>query len=191
METSHTILLQEFYTRFLPYLWGMETRENHTKQSLKIRSYRTYEEWKPSKYIDIILSGPVLTVPMRNGNSLRAKRLGTGKLRSYRTYEEWKPESKPSISKILSSSYRTYEEWKLHIRRNELVRRFKFLPYLWGMETDLHIGSEAFDVGSYRTYEEWKPRIVDDDELNRIMFLPYLWGMETHSCRRFFSYPWK
>ena len=59
------------WNRFLPYLWGMETVLHTILQLINIHSsYRTYEEWKlqisPSNVQDL----KVLTVPMRNGNSL-------------------------------------------------------------------------------------------------------------------------
>jgi len=108
------------------------------------------------------------------------------------------------VINIHSSSYRTYEEWKLIFFRGVLVEFIqvltvpmrngnfdyvsyvddcpvKFLPYLWGMETPLHLhrnnllatflpylwGMETWFLetwlcvceSSYRTYEEWKPRI--------------------------------
>jgi len=84
------------------------------------------------------------------------------------------------VINIHSSSYRTYEEWKLIFFRGVLVEFIqvltvpmrngnfdyvsyvddcpvKFLPYLWGMETPLHL------------------------HRNNLLatFLPYLWGMET------------
>jgi len=62
----------------------------------------------------------------------------------------------------MSSSYRTYEEWKLASREALLQVAFQFLPYLWGMETN---------VSSYTVHILKRP------------FLPYLWGMETISER--------
>jgi len=54
--------------RFLPYLWGMETRNDNDKPKHTISSYRTYEEWKQFHDTWVRCSSLVLTVPMRNGN---------------------------------------------------------------------------------------------------------------------------
>jgi len=79
----------------------------------------------------------VLTVPMRNGNTILQTHLPSPKTSSYRTYEEWKQEvDKVEFTGSLSS-YRTYEEWKL----NKFNVQFKF------------------QKSSYRTYEEWKLRM--------------------------------
>jgi len=40
------------------------------KADQKAGSYRTYEEWKPAMIIGITVVVRVLTVPMRNGNSI-------------------------------------------------------------------------------------------------------------------------
>ena len=88
---------------------------------------------------DFIVPSFVLTVPMRNGNSLNNAYGYTTLYGSYRTYEEWKlalryAASSPaqvltvpmrngnsmfsciSITPFLSS-YRTYEEWKQQVRK--------------------------------------------------------------------------
>ena len=73
-----------------------------------VGSYRTYEEWKRMKFVDIgyILKG------------------------SYRTYEEWK-QCKIVLRTIYRiSSYRTYEEWKLDEAISSFSELDKFLPYL-------------------------------------------------------------
>jgi len=78
-------------------------------------------------------------------------------LGSYRTYEEWKPLGDLyEVYASAKSSYRTYEEWKpVYIRTIASVCS-SFLPYLWGMETNVLIGNGWTAKGSYRTYEEWK-----------------------------------
>jgi len=54
-------------------------------------SYRTYEEWKQQMDAhNIPGAGRVLTVPMRNGNSLNSVKNTLIEIGSYRTYEEWK-----------------------------------------------------------------------------------------------------
>ena len=69
METFFHMIFDKVSRTFLPYLWGMETRKND-----QVHSWRS----------------PVLTVPMRNGNSLLPKMFWVQAKRSYRTYEEWK-----------------------------------------------------------------------------------------------------
>jgi len=55
-----------------------------------------------------------------------------------------------------------------------------FLPYLWGMETEVEKTDDGIVlVGSYRTYEEWKLGSFLGRLTNSFQFLPYLWGMET------------
>jgi len=120
-------------------------------------SYRTYEEWKLMKVKSAILNLWVLTVPMRNGNILimrnnspwlnssyrtyeEWKRMWYNNMcrslvGSYRTYEEWKLSKSVSIFDTWQSSYRTYEEWKPGASGTGKTTYAKFLPYLWGMET--------------------------------------------------------
>ena len=71
-----------------------------------LSSYRTYEEWKHFQNIRYTFVIIVLTVPMRNGNSLALL---------------------PSLRML--SSYRTYEEWKLACS-SAFSPYAKFLPYL-------------------------------------------------------------
>jgi len=124
------------YVSFLPYLWGMETSQHHTKNWRKKGSYRTYEEWK-------LLQN---TTGLQLGGS------------SYRTYEEWKREAKTPIAMApILSSYRTYEEWKPPSRLCIVHDLCGFLPYLWGMETLPPLIMNSPPLSSYRTYEEWKP----------------------------------
>jgi len=80
----------QFVLGFLPYLWGMETHACPIVQGIFVRSYRTYEEWKPAVRGFIVL----------------------GIASSYRTYEEWKLRKSIYNIRFKLSSYRTYEEWK-------------------------------------------------------------------------------
>ena len=96
----------------------------------------------------------------------------------------------------------------------------KFLPYLWGMETEVFCSLSVWCyLCSYRTYEEWKPNPKTIEEIinqrsyrtyeewkrqykvvflqGSFQFLPYLWGMETHihtgvrnGVRLFLPYLW-
>jgi len=56
---------------------------------------------------------------------------------SYRTYEEWKRGTILVVLGSVSRSYRTYEEWKPCPRSGANSKGYRFLPYLWGMETEL------------------------------------------------------
>jgi len=101
---------------FLPYLWGMETIMRFMVKSVVI--------W-------------VLTVPMRNGNAPAAAAGALSAYSSYRTYEEWKPAIPILITSPGHSSYRTYEEWKRFFELGLFCFFKEFLPYLWGMETQV------------------------------------------------------
>ena len=159
METLFGVFCSVVQRVFLPYLWGMETPNIRTPVHQQVSSYRTYEEWK-------------LATAFLPCHSL---------LRSYRTYEEWKlnPTSIPPVCSLIVltvpmrngnpmrqnhflmlsySSYRTYEEWKQHIGQTN-AEIIKFLPYLWGMETEV--------LKTFKSTHSW--------------FLPYLWGMETYA----------
>jgi len=68
METSYSTEFEHVTWTFLPYLWGMETIHQQLSHHHIIRSYRTYEEWKPTMLMQAIVYVWVLTVPMRNGN---------------------------------------------------------------------------------------------------------------------------
>jgi len=76
-------------------------------------SYRTYEEWKLLILEETWSILFVLTVPMRNGNSVGWRWFLCSSHRSYRTYEEWKLLIRSHIPRLLP----------------------QFLSYLWGMET--------------------------------------------------------
>ena len=107
---------------------------------------------------------------------------------------------------MIQGSYRTYEEWKLPSipfwsAYNRLVltvpmrngnaqnnqkhtKPARFLPYLWGMETEHYVNSKSKKCKrSYRTYEEWKPSYTPSIFITSTQFLPYLWGMETWQAR--------
>ena len=69
METQVPSYLPSSYPKFLPYLWGMETLFHHERlDGSGYRSYRTYEEWKQTFQVYHLKHFIVLTVPMRNGN---------------------------------------------------------------------------------------------------------------------------
>jgi len=51
METCHHRYTKHVLTWFLSYLWGMETNiDNKKMRPNYLRSYPTYEEWKPFKW---------------------------------------------------------------------------------------------------------------------------------------------
>jgi len=157
METKWWWLQHSYLGRFLPYLWGMETViVYHTPFLQFLRSYRTYEEWKPGLSFEYV-----------SYNSS-----------SYRTYEEWKreiAEKQEEIDKVLTVPMRNgnYSGSSMSNNSSSVLtvpmrngNRYqlqmptivgKFLPYLWGMET--------CDKLLLHQYPQ--------------QFLPYLWGMET------------
>ena len=95
METFKVGPLKDDSSKFLSYLWGMETLQLSCYLLLHDTcSYPTYEEWKH--------------IPHRFVNNFVL-------FRSYPTYEEWKLSGSPYISATcLACSYPTYEEWKPH-----------------------------------------------------------------------------
>ena len=150
--------------------------------SYLFRSYPTYEEWKPfqGEWLQVtsqnlflsylwgmetpmfvfsqVVSSWVLILPMRNGNHSLTL----------------------SFSIYLSSSYPTYEEWKPSNFLKYVFLSFKFLSYLWGMETLCNRNESSFSPSrSYPTYEEWKPNFMLCSKVSKGTFLSYLWGMET------------
>ena len=54
METGFCRLVSFLLESFLPYLWGMETVPRRLDVRERLRSYRTYEEWKhdAAKYLN-------------------------------------------------------------------------------------------------------------------------------------------
>jgi len=131
-DHSNTPVSSHF--EFLPYLWGMETREEGSTSQLINSSYRTYEEWKPTYQSASIKSG----------------------VRSYRTYEEWKLEM-ITTSQNIQSPVLTVPMRNGNRQGTKWIRyRLQFLPYLWGMETLKTPKHLKRPISSYRTYEEWK-----------------------------------
>jgi len=128
-------IICQFNTKFLPYLWGMETRCNHEVcfweiwvltvpmrngnlalvvqvklptlvLTVPMRNGNFQFSWNAS------IPSIVLTVPMRNGNFLQSITFSVVQGCSYRTYEEWKRKYRIPSKQSILSSYRTYEEWK-------------------------------------------------------------------------------
>ena len=130
------LLFNLFFSLFLSYLWGMETLVTSEGEIVEnpFLSYLWGMETTNFQYSKI-KNWRVLILPMRNGNEMYRKKLMENRLGSYPTYEEWKPTLIFSLSSLL----------------------FKFLSYLWGMET---ASSQTCNVCGYK-------------------FLSYLWGMET------------
>jgi len=46
-------------------------------------------------------------------------------------------------------------------KRLKQKKRYRFLPYLLGMETSIEMYKLTVISGSYRTYEEWKRALLD------------------------------
>jgi len=119
---------------FLPYLWGMETLYGRGGVASRYGSYRTYEEWKRHYDVSKKICPQVLTVPMRNGNT------STGGV------------SEATLNQVLTVPMRNG-----NIKFRRKCKHFhRFLPYLWGMETNSSTKSSSGTKSSYRTYEEWK-----------------------------------
>jgi len=101
-----------------------------------------------------------------------------------------------------SCSYPTYEEWKQNNIISIFYYCFRFLSYLWGMETNRPLDCSIEGLSSflsylwgmettfpsyitdslnrsYPTYEEWKLLLSMRRLLLLLLFLSYLWGMET------------
>ena len=146
--------------KFLPYLWGMETKKTWKlcKHSLVLTVPMRNGNLQ-NIFICMILCR-VLTVPMRNGNmNINIKLFLVclflpylwgmetsppffalpGLFRSYRTYEEWKLENDFILTPFKFRSYRTYEEWKRLCLIKCSKSEYWFLPYLWGMETNVYL----------------------------------------------------
>ena len=98
---------------FLPYLWGMETHPWSIVTVRREGSYRTYEEWKQW---------------WQDCCSRESQR-------SYRTYEEWKRgrfvSAYQPIWRVLTVPMRNGNSFSCSF----WIQYFRFLPYLWGMET--------------------------------------------------------
>jgi len=168
-----------FLIEFLPYLWGMETKDHRKTVFTNVSSYRTYEEWKRNAFEHIFFDDegflPYLWGMETHNHNGRAKRIE--KFLPYLWGMEtctvarwflcvdpflpylWGMETSCSCyvtTQLLISSYRTYEEWKLFTTSISQWTPNRFLPYLWGMETfhNLLVLSKLYR--SYRTYEEWK-----------------------------------
>ena len=145
------------YSSYRTYEEWKQTYHTYENTSEQKSSYRTYEEWKlhitSQNTVNLRLFLPYLwgmeTLLNRPNNYICSS--------SYRTYEEWKLSSTARPFWTSVRSYRTYEEWKRPAYRFSLSVTFRFLPYLWGMET------------------------IDTTDINALetKFLPYLWGMET------------
>ena len=144
---------------FLSYLWGMETilRKTTFVISIPFLSYLWGMETNRKRLLERYFV-KVLILPMRNGNLLQLL-----------------PQPRER-----NCSYPTYEEWKLcqHTINNNVI--YKFLSYLWGMETISEQEIILHQLSSYPTYEEWKPTGTSIKMDSYRKFLSYLWGMETN-----------
>jgi len=122
------------------------------------RSYRTYEEWKPTF---LMFTPPSL-------------------LCSYRTYEEWKRGHGHFISSVKDSSYRTYEEWKLWNHKRSTQWRLVLTVPMRNGNNDIHRVNSPW-VLQVLTVPMRNGNSVPSLQFRWVCssFLPYLWGMET------------
>ena len=145
---------------FLSYLWGMETSFPSLLYSFPLlRSYPTYEEWKPI-FLKIL--------------KFKVKFL------SYLWGMEtmFTPESVDTS--ILFLSYLWGMETDSSILIQQSLKNVLILPMRNGNLIAILITLAEY-LGSYPTYEEWKPLFVNPlMKLIRCSFLSYLWGMETN-----------
>jgi len=141
--------------------------------------YRTYEELKLLRVFD--LHGKYLYL--------------------YRTYEELKPSITSASTRSLSFNlYRTYEELKLRNKTRGQKWVWRFVSYLWGIETNddkrerkwwqiciVPMRNWNREKGM-RTWTSWRICIVPMRNWNirklnlsrtRREFVSYLWGIET------------
>ena len=199
----------------------------------KISSYPTYEEWKLELLIEKVDESNVLILPMRNGNihkilinlcvfSVLILPMRNGNLvfllllLLFLLFVLILPMRNGNYQKYIFvsvflylRSYPTYEEWKPFNDWQTRKKIWKFLSYLWGMETlQIHHNNRRV-LSSYPTYEEWKlstsspcliflfivlilPMRNGNIRRNKLQtwrpeFLSYLWGMETQLYQVSFS----
>jgi len=117
MRNGNKIWTQTMDSRlkFLPYLWGMETWSSWPKkQTRRLRSYRTYEEWKLICLIKRLI-GCYGFLPYLWG------------METINPFQRmWcKNEFLPYLWGMETTPWSIRKVWAL-----------KFLPYLWGMETN-------------------------------------------------------
>ena len=130
------------------------------------------------RHVSVTLS--VLTVPMRNGNTpLCWFHSQPFRTRSYRTYEEWK-RNLIYLRGCMVWRFLPYL-WGMETTDISclLGPRIRFLPYLWGMETS--VVALPFDSPSFVLTVPMRNGNRGRKLLrpNHAWFLPYLWGMET------------
>ena len=158
METCYWPRVFPAPSRFLSYLWGMETYQLYIPIDLLLgySSYPTYEEWKQKNDKKRMYTSSVLILPMRNGNA---------KVGNY-----FKNEGEVLILPMRNGNYR------LPVCQHISLL---FLSYLWGMETSLTL--------SFHFSRVWvlilPMRNGNYESIINIsappLFLSYLWGMET------------
>jgi len=143
----------------------------------------------------------VLTVPMRNGNTLVTISSLHSAMGSYRTYEEWKRNN--------DNSCYTHQ-WVLTVpmRNGNFMLTIFSIIFMKVLTVPMRNGNidvftdakslckgsyrtyeewkrtseqivQTVSKSSYRTYEEWKPHTCSHSFFLFLRFLPYLWGMET------------
>jgi len=205
---------------FLPYLWGMETTDgtrymmsdrwvltvpmrngNYLSYSLnqhtRIRSYRTYEEWKQQSIETFGYVEPSSYRTYEEWKLPVCHTVPVEQFSSYRTYEEWKHAPHWWSNDKRNSSYRTYEEWKpCSFFASSSASSVLTVPMRNGnLVTPSPL--PAVSDRSYRTYEEWKLPYFYLSSPQWLLFLPYLWGMETRTWafhiigkRQFLPYLW-
>jgi len=132
----------------------METKKSASEAFAMQCSYPTYEEWKLTAKVSLMLNHLfVLILPMRNGNL----RLFRGLFIFFIVLILPMRNGNQTFACLLSTCLA------------------KFLSYLWGMETLLNWHYTTFiSHCSYPTYEEWKLDVLDDiiERKKKVLILP-------------------
>ena len=156
---SQAVMPETVY-RFLPYLWGIETRmirrTKKSKSTIFTLPMRHWNEWS-TFFLPISNTHFYPTyeaLKLRNSKSRFSHRFR--KFLPYLWGIETRKDWRPRFAR-LSDFYPTYEALKQMMKRRKRRMKIRFLPYLWGIET--YWGSIICKRGC--------------------RFLPYLWGIET------------
>ena len=135
IETKEELKVSE--KKFLPYLWGIET-------------------FFCQVFFHVLVW--VFTLPMRHWNRWMGKWLGSAESGVFTLpMRHWNGTFGIEVSKSFAVFTLPMRHWNKKCLLTPIVKKMRFLPYLWGIETIIF----KFSV------------IVS------ITFLPYLWGIET------------
>ena len=156
METKDNFSHIPQLSSFLSYLWGMETNDSikrvRRRAWVLILPMRNGNETDPKFVLQL---ANVLILPMRNGNTLlihyinQYHRVLILPMRNGNILVEGRLEIDKWVLILPMRNGNTNRPYKVYIV-------YKFLSYLWGMETRECRWMNNHFFGSYPTYEEWK-----------------------------------